>query len=73
MRASPAERVDVDGAYAGAGPHTQSVLEEDQRQRPSWKRTSVSAHLRAQRPKDRAEPADQAPVRQLAPDRSAHP
>lgn len=31
MRASPAER--VDGAYAGAGPHTQSVLEEDQRQR----------------------------------------
>lgn len=30
MRASPAER--VDGAYAGAGPHTQSVLEEDQRQ-----------------------------------------
>lgn len=70
MRASPAER--VDGAYAGAGPHTQSVLEEDQRS-PSWKRTSVSAHLRAQRPKDRAEPADQAPVRQLAPDRSAHP
>ncbi|CKV75150.1 Hypothetical protein ERS035728_02447 [Mycobacterium tuberculosis] len=66
MRASPAER--VDGAYAGAGPHTQSVLEG-----PSWKRTSVSAHLRAQRPKDRAEPADQAPVRQLAPDRSAHP
>lgn len=33
MRASPAER--VDGAYAGAGPHTQSVLEEDQRQRPA--------------------------------------
>lgn len=31
MRASPAER--VDGAYAGAGPHIQSVLEEDQRQR----------------------------------------
>lgn len=31
MRASPAER--FDGAYAGAGPHTQSVLEEDQRQR----------------------------------------
>lgn len=31
MRASPAER--GDGAYAGAGPHTQSVLEEDQRQR----------------------------------------
>ncbi|WP_041180461.1 hypothetical protein [Mycobacterium canetti] len=31
MRASPGER--VDGAYAGAGPHTQAVLEEHQRQR----------------------------------------